>query len=87
MENGADKIRINPGNIQNEDDLIKIIEKAKETDTIIRIGVNSGSISDDYNIDESERIVNLALKYIVFLKNIILIKLSLVLKAPILLLL
>lgn len=69
MENGVDKIRINPGNIQNEDDLVKIIEKAKETDTIIRIGVNSGSISNEENIDESERIVNLALKYIDFFEK------------------
>ena len=69
MENGVDKIRINPGNIQNEDNLIKIIKKAKETDTIIRIGVNSGSISNEENIDESEKIVNLALKYIDFFEK------------------
>lgn len=70
MDNGVDKIRINPGNIKNKDDLIKIIEKAKNTDTIIRIGVNSGSIpQNSSNIDESEKIVNLALEYIDFFEK------------------
>ncbi len=70
MDNGVDKIRINPGNIKNKDDLIKIIEKAKNTDTIIRIGVNSGSIpQNNSNIDESEKIVNLALEYIDFFEK------------------
>lgn len=70
MDNGVDKIRINPGNIKNKDDLIKIIEKAKNTDTIIRIGVNSGSIpQNNSNIEESEKIVNLALEYIDFFEK------------------
>lgn len=70
MDNGVDKIRINPGNIKNKDGLIKIIEKAKNTDTIIRIGVNSGSIPQiNSNIDESEKIVNLALEYIDFFEK------------------
>ncbi|MDD4203452.1 MAG: flavodoxin-dependent (E)-4-hydroxy-3-methylbut-2-enyl-diphosphate synthase [Candidatus Omnitrophica bacterium] len=44
MENGADKIRINPGNINNKEHLKKIILKAKEYKIPIRIGLNSGSI-------------------------------------------
>jgi len=44
ISGGADKIRINPGNM-NSDDLGSIIERAKERDVPIRIGVNSGSLS------------------------------------------
>ena len=70
MDNGVDKIRINPGNIKNKDDLEKIIKKAKETDTIIRIGVNSGSFSDENpNKKDYEKIVDLALEYINFFET------------------
>ena len=44
IENGADKIRINPGNIGADDRLLKVIEKAKEYQVPIRVGVNSGSL-------------------------------------------
>lgn len=47
MDSGIKKIRINPGNITNENQLKAIIEKAKEKDVVIRIGVNSGSIPLD----------------------------------------
>ncbi|MBD3244371.1 MAG: flavodoxin-dependent (E)-4-hydroxy-3-methylbut-2-enyl-diphosphate synthase [Candidatus Moranbacteria bacterium] len=47
IENGADKIRINPGNIKNKTNLKKIIKKAKEYKIPIRIGVNSGSLETD----------------------------------------
>jgi len=43
IEAGADKIRINPGNIEGEDKLKQIIAKAKEKNIPIRIGVNGGS--------------------------------------------
>lgn len=47
MENGIDKLRINPGNI-GEDDKVKIVvEMAKEKNIPIRIGVNSGSIEKE----------------------------------------
>lgn len=45
MENGADKIRINPGNIGGNDKLKIVINKAKEKGIPIRIGVNSGSLN------------------------------------------
>ncbi len=59
------------GSIQeNKNDLEKIIEKAKETDTIIRIGVNSGSFtSENPNKKEYENIVDLALEYISFFEK------------------
>lgn len=44
IENGADKIRINPGNIGAEERLRAVVEKAKEYDVPIRVGVNSGSL-------------------------------------------
>ncbi len=44
IENGADKIRINPGNIGSEDRLRAVVEKAKEYNIPIRVGVNSGSL-------------------------------------------
>ncbi len=55
MDNGIDKIRINPGNIKKEK-LVKIIEKAKEKDVSIRIGVNSGSIDKKYLREDIDRI-------------------------------
>lgn len=44
IENGADKIRINPGNIGSEERLRAVVEKAKEYQIPIRVGVNSGSL-------------------------------------------
>ena len=44
MENGADKIRINPGNIGSEDRVRAVVNKAKELQIPIRVGVNSGSL-------------------------------------------
>jgi len=45
IENGADKIRINPGNINDKDVLVKIAAAAKKRKIPIRIGVNSGSFN------------------------------------------
>ncbi|MFT4144722.1 MAG: flavodoxin-dependent (E)-4-hydroxy-3-methylbut-2-enyl-diphosphate synthase [Mobilitalea sp.] len=47
MENGADKIRINPGNIGNEEKLKAVVSVAKERSIPIRVGVNSGSLEKD----------------------------------------
>lgn len=47
VRNGADKIRINPGNIGSGDGLKKIISAAKERGVAIRIGVNGGSLGKD----------------------------------------
>ncbi|MBO5097512.1 MAG: flavodoxin-dependent (E)-4-hydroxy-3-methylbut-2-enyl-diphosphate synthase [Agathobacter sp.] len=44
MENGADKIRINPGNIGSEDRVKAVVDVAKERNIPIRVGVNSGSL-------------------------------------------
>ena len=47
VRNGADKIRINPGNIGSGDGLKKIISAAKERGVAIRIGVNGGALGKD----------------------------------------
>ena len=44
MENGADKIRINPGNIGGKDKVAAVVATAKERHIPIRVGVNSGSL-------------------------------------------
>lgn len=44
MKNGADKVRINPGNIGDRDRVKQIVEMAKEREIPIRIGVNGGSL-------------------------------------------
>lgn len=44
IEHGADKIRINPGNIGGSDKVRAVVEKAKEYEVPIRVGVNSGSL-------------------------------------------
>ena len=47
IEAGADKIRINPGNIGSEERVRKVVEKAKEYQVPIRVGVNSGSLEKE----------------------------------------
>ena len=44
IENGADKIRINPGNIGSEEKVREVVDKAKEYGVPLRVGVNSGSL-------------------------------------------
>lgn len=47
MENGADKIRINPGNIGEDWKLREVVNAAKERNIPIRVGVNSGSLEKE----------------------------------------
>lgn len=47
MEHGADKIRINPGNIGEDWKLREVVTAAKERNIPIRVGVNSGSLEKD----------------------------------------
>ena len=44
IENGVDKIRINPGNIGGQEKLAKVVEAARKRNIPIRVGVNSGSL-------------------------------------------
>lgn len=65
MENGADKIRINPGNIGAKDRVEAVVKTAKERNIPIRIGVNSGSLEksliEKYGSVTAEGIVESAL--------------------------
>lgn len=47
MKNGADKVRINPGNIGDRDRVRQVVETAKERAVPIRIGVNGGSLEKE----------------------------------------
>ncbi len=47
IENGADKIRINPGNIGSTQRVKAVVDKAREYQVPIRVGVNSGSLEKD----------------------------------------
>ena len=47
IENGADKIRINPGNIGSLDKIKAVVDCAKSHNVPIRVGVNSGSLEKE----------------------------------------
>ncbi len=47
IENGADKIRINPGNIGGPDKIKAVVDAAKKRNIPIRVGVNSGSLEKE----------------------------------------
>ena len=72
IENGADKIRINPGNIGSED-RVKAVDKAKEYGVPIRVGVNSGSLEkpllEKYGGVTAEAIVESALDKVHMIEN------------------
>ena len=65
MENGADKIRINPGNIGSKEKVAEVVRVAKERNIPIRVGVNSGSLEKElvakYNGVTAQGIVESAL--------------------------
>ena len=47
IENGIDKLRINPGNIGSDEKIKAVVDKAKEYNVPIRIGVNGGSLEKE----------------------------------------
>lgn len=65
IENGADKIRINPGNIGSREKVNEVVKAAKERNIPIRVGVNSGSLEknlvEKYHGVTAEGIVESAL--------------------------
>ncbi|MCD6116020.1 flavodoxin-dependent (E)-4-hydroxy-3-methylbut-2-enyl-diphosphate synthase [bacterium] len=70
IEMGADKIRINPGNIGSEERVAKILEAASLKSISIRIGVNSGSLEKDilskYGHPGAQALAESALRHIKF---------------------
>lgn len=73
IENGADKIRINPGNIGSEDKVRAVLDKAKAYKIPIRIGVNSGSLEKEiiakYGGVTAEGMVESAIKALDYAKS------------------
>lgn len=73
IKNGADKIRLNPGNIGGADRVAAVAAAAKERGVPIRIGVNGGSLDkellDKYKAPTAEAIVESAGKHIKMLEN------------------
>lgn len=48
IKSGADKIRLNPGNIEDEDKIKEVVALAKDKKVAIRIGINGGSLNKKY---------------------------------------
>ena len=73
MENGADKIRINPGNIGSVERVRAVVDTAKEYRVPIRVGVNSGSLEkkliDKYGKVTAEGLVESALDKIALIED------------------
>lgn len=56
IKSGADKIRLNPGNIEDEDKIKEIVSLCKERSVPIRIGINAGSLNKKYEHSEEAMI-------------------------------
>ena len=73
MKNGADKVRINPGNIGGTDRVKKVVETAKERSVPIRIGVNGGSLEKEliekYGGPTADALVESAMRHVKILEN------------------
>lgn len=74
MENGVDKIRINPGNIGSIDNVKAVVDVAKERNIPIRVGVNSGSLEknlvEKYSGVTAEGIVESALDKVKIIEDL-----------------
>jgi (E)-4-hydroxy-3-methylbut-2-enyl-diphosphate synthase len=74
MKNGADKLRINPGNIGNIEHIKSLVVMAKERQIPVRIGVNSGSLEKDiaakYSGVTAEALVESALRHVKILEEL-----------------
>ncbi len=73
MEHGADKLRLNPGNIGDEARVRAVVDCAKTHHTPIRIGVNAGSIEpvlrQKYGGATTEAMIESALKHVSLLER------------------
>ncbi|MDD5166069.1 MAG: flavodoxin-dependent (E)-4-hydroxy-3-methylbut-2-enyl-diphosphate synthase [Candidatus Omnitrophica bacterium] len=66
IDNGADKIRLNPGNIYKEKEIKEIVSALKAHKIPLRIGVNSGSVRDlnSRNLNKADKLVASCLNYV-----------------------
>ena len=74
MDMGINALRLNPGNIGKIEHTMKVVEKAKSTNTPIRIGVNAGSLEKDLYEDKTlsleEKMVISAERHIKILEDL-----------------
>ncbi|MCX5703857.1 MAG: flavodoxin-dependent (E)-4-hydroxy-3-methylbut-2-enyl-diphosphate synthase [Candidatus Omnitrophica bacterium] len=70
IDNGADKIRLNPGNIYKKEEIREIVRAAKSHHIPIRVGVNSGSIPKVKDKDKVKTMVKTTLDYIRILERL-----------------
>lgn len=73
VKNGIDKIRINPGNIGNEDKIREVVTACKDNNIPIRIGVNGGSLEKDllqkYNKKTTDALVESVMRNVEILEK------------------
>ena len=72
IKNGVDKIRINPGNINDENKIKEIVTLAKKKHVAIRVGANSGSVNpevDAFDIPLSHKLILSVKKHIELLEK------------------
>lgn len=73
IENGVDKIRLNPGNIGSRSNVEKVVEACKEKHIPIRIGINSGSLEKDihekYGKPTAEGMIESAKRHVEILES------------------
>ena len=73
IENGIDKIRLNPGNIGSRENVEKVVTLCKEKKIPIRIGINSGSLEKDihekYGKPTVEGMIESALRHVKILED------------------
>jgi len=72
LQNGADGLRLNPGNIGEADKVKKVTLAAKERGVPVRIGLNAGSLpkSDNPDLSVAERMVEAALGQVRLLESL-----------------
>ncbi|TGY65655.1 flavodoxin-dependent (E)-4-hydroxy-3-methylbut-2-enyl-diphosphate synthase [Dubosiella muris] len=74
IENGVDKIRINPGNIGSRANVEKVVEACKARHIPIRIGINSGSLEKDihekYGKPTAEGMIESARRHVEILESL-----------------
>jgi (E)-4-hydroxy-3-methylbut-2-enyl-diphosphate synthase len=72
LKSGADGLRLNPGNIQDRDQIAAVVRAAKDRETPIRVGVNAGSLPKSSKVKASvvQRMVDAALDEIRLLESL-----------------
>ncbi len=74
IESGADKIRLNPGNIGSQENVEKVVSACKKHHIPIRIGINSGSLEKDihekYGKPTAQGMIESALRHVQILENL-----------------